>query len=667
MLRFNKITISNFGPYFGQHEIVLNPKDGVTFVWGNNGYGKTSFLNALRFALWGSLVNSKRASQPLADFVNKKAKAIGEGMMVRLDCKNEEHKFTLIRNFKRLPEAISDGNQDSDYEYSFIVKQDAQALTVEEAIDFQRTMFPDNISRFYLFDAELLDQYEKLVEENNNDNEALKQDIEDLLGLPILDGAKHSLMEIAQQLQSTYDRVSKEDQKNEKNNKTLKNLNAKKENVEKEIGDLEAHLQTLKSEIENCEIILSENEQFNDLLNQETKIKSSLEEKNKNLEEAQEKLKKSLGLLWEVVFDKTLSIIIDSKVEQENALIKETGESKAQHLISEILNVMKENHVESCPICSAPLSAESIEQLFRDMETHMQQSQKTTLQLNSLRAEISKLRSYISHHSLDGIVEDINAFLGKKDEIQKFELDLSDITERKNTLHKSVSADNLREVATKYGSLSSEYEAGKKGLKDAKTQLQELKTKIANLRKEISANGGEAVKKVTSQQELIETLQSIIEDGMTEFREDLKKRIEKTASRIFCSISHNKDYIGLRINDHYGLEILEDDGEIVPNRSEGFEQVVAFSLVAALHLNSPIAGPIIMDSTFQRIDLLHKSNTLRCLPTLGRQIIVLAYQGEVNRQEAVQILGESYLKDYAIKRIDKHHSQIEKYYDGFGD
>ena len=55
----------------------------------------------------------------------------------------------------------------------------------------------------------------------------------------------------------------------------------------------------------------------------------------------------------------------------------------------------------------------------------------------------------------------------------------------------------------------------------------------------------------------------------------------------FKKISHQKEFDHLIINENYGLEIGKSDGSIVPNRSSGYEQVVAISLISALHKNAP--------------------------------------------------------------------------------
>ena len=137
---------------------------------------------------------------------------------------------------------------------------------------------------------------------------------------------------------------------------------------------------------------------------------------------------------------------------------------------------------------------------------------------------------------------------------------------------------------------------------------------------------------------MCQSIFDIFNGAIEEFKKQLKDAVQKDATEYFVTVAHNPDYKSLSINDQYGLEILTSDGVQVPHRSAGYVQVVALSLIAALHKNAPISGPIIMDSTFQRIDPRHKRNILESLPVLGSQVIVLAYPEEIQADVARNVL-----------------------------
>jgi len=657
MLRFNSITIQNFGPYYGTQKIQLLPQNGVSFVWGLNGFGKTSFLNSVRYALWGSLANSKYASRPIVRFINRKAIANGENMMIRLDCDYYGKRCVIIRLLER--NAFTDGTKNEDYTYSLTVSIDAQTLSQEEAERFLSTTFPLNISRFYLFDAELLDQYENLVEENN-DNTKLKLEIENILGLPILYGARQSLVGnggISGILEKEYDRVTKEDKQNEKKIKSYEANKQKRDQLEIEIQDLKETLAGLYGSKQDLEDTLKENEQFKELVEREKSIKEIIRSLSDSLDGERSKVSNAMDYLWTIFFDNAIQDIIDEKNTLLSTLNNQVKESEEETLLIDLVNILEKRKASNCPICSGILTQENLDNL----KTRLKESYSS----NNLRAQIFKLQNekmdlsdMKENHSFYDVINILDNYSKLFDKIKSHEFELEDIKSKKRSYHTTVTESEIIEVAQKYSNINVQIVEGEEGLNIAEKQLAKTKESIENLRNEISKNGGAAVKKVEAQRHFIETLECIFNDGVAWFRDDLKQRVEQSASEIFRNISHNKDYVGLRINDNYGLQILTSDGVEVPNRSEGYEQVVAISLIAALHKNAPIAGPIIMDSTFQRIDALHKQATLKELPNMGQQIIVLAYPTEVDKSEAANLLGAHYLQDFELEQIDSLETKI---------
>lgn len=657
MLRFNKITIQNFGPYYGTQEIILMPKDGVSFVWGLNGFGKTSFLNAVRYALWGSLANSKHANRPIVKFINRKAIAEGKNMMVRLDCDYNGKRCVIIRLLER--NQLTDGTKNEDYAYSLSVLLDAQTLSQDEAEKFLSTALPTNISRFYLFDAELLDQYESLIEENN-DNTELKLEIENILGLPILYGARKCLSgngSISSVLEKEYERVSKEDDKNTKNLKSYESNKKRKEQLESEISELTMDLKKLYAAQQDLEDTLQENKQFRYLVEKESEIKAKIEALTDALEEERQKVSKAMETLWTAFFDVTIQQVINEKNQELNDLQAKADDSQEESLLLGLIGLLEHRNASECPICSNTLTSKHLDSLKAKIKT-TSSSLNTRLEISKLKDQILSLSNMKEKKSISDIISLVEGYSKIFDNINALNFEIEDIKSKKKSFHTTVTDAEIIKIVKEHSDVSRQIAEGETGLSKAQEELEKTKLNIEKLRNLISNNGGKAVKRVESQRHFVEQLESILSDSVAWFRDDLKSRVESSASEIFRNISHNKDYIGLQINDNYGLEIVKADGEFAPNRSEGYEQVVAISLIAALHKNAPIAGPIIMDSTFQRIDGLHKKATLMELPNMAKQIIVLAYPEEVNKSDATNLLGAHYLQDFHLEQIDSLETQI---------
>ena len=145
------------------------------------------------------------------------------------------------------------------------------------------------------------------------------------------------------------------------------------------------------------------------------------------------------------------------------------------------------------------------------------------------------------------------------------------------------------------------------------------------------------------------------------FRADLRRRVEKVASVIFRSLTTEPDYARLRINEQYGLEIIDTQERVITERSAGAEQIVALALVGALNLCAVREGPIVIDTPFARLDRGHRRNILKVLPGLGEQVVLLVQSGELDDEDLSGIAGRVF-KQYRIARADSPtKSQFEAY------
>ncbi len=152
------------------------------------------------------------------------------------------------------------------------------------------------------------------------------------------------------------------------------------------------------------------------------------------------------------------------------------------------------------------------------------------------------------------------------------------------------------------------------------------------------------MKKANKEVQIYEDLQRLLEKTLVRLRDDLRIVIQEDATKIFKQLTTDKSYSGLKINDYFGLSILDCNGNPVPERSAGAEQIVALSLIGALNKNAVRQGPIIMDTPFGRLDPKHRENILKFVPTLSNQVTLLVHGGEVNKDRDLRINQTRYRK-----------------------
>jgi DNA sulfur modification protein DndD len=103
---------------------------------------------------------------------------------------------------------------------------------------------------------------------------------------------------------------------------------------------------------------------------------------------------------------------------------------------------------------------------------------------------------------------------------------------------------------------------------------------------------------------------------------------------------------------------LDFNGNPIPERSAGAEQIVALSLIGALNKNAVRQGPIIMDTPFGRLDPKHRENILKFIPTLSSQVTLLVHGGEVNKERDLVTIKQDIEREYEIRYVTSRRSEI---------
>jgi DNA sulfur modification protein DndD len=152
----------------------------------------------------------------------------------------------------------------------------------------------------------------------------------------------------------------------------------------------------------------------------------------------------------------------------------------------------------------------------------------------------------------------------------------------------------------------------------------------------------------------------VFDAAIDDFREQLRLEVEERATEIFRQLTTEPQYAGLKINERYGLDIVDDEGRVIADRSAGAEQVVALSLIGALNRSAVREGPIVMDTPFGRLDVDHRANILRFLPSMSSQIVLLVQSGEVDIERDLVHLEGKIARQYRLVREGPTLSRIER-------
>ena len=187
-MKILSVAMTNFMPYKGECRIdfPMDEHRNVMIVFGDNMRGKTSFLNALRWGFYGRAYGRHLREIPLNDLLNKDGASAGDYCMeVRIRFEADGHSYSLHRRADRR-EHVGIPSRPEDFSVQVSLQRDDVVLPgylVEPEIN---RYIPEQVSRFFLFDGELLQEYETLLMEGNEQGKHIKEAIEQVLGVPTL-------------------------------------------------------------------------------------------------------------------------------------------------------------------------------------------------------------------------------------------------------------------------------------------------------------------------------------------------------------------------------------------------------------------------------------------------------------------------------------------------
>lgn len=202
-MKLHSLTARNFMPYKGEMELTF-PQDeqrNVMIVFGDNMRGKTSILNAIRWAFYGEAVGRHSRPTPLQEIVNTDA-ALADDWRVEVHVKFDAngHAYDLRRVAERR-QMVATPSKPEDFTRSIHLTRDGSAVSGDQVEAEIGLIAPKQISRFFLFDGELLQEYETLLIEDSQQGQQIKEAIEQVLGVPALTNGRVDIQTILKQAQ----------------------------------------------------------------------------------------------------------------------------------------------------------------------------------------------------------------------------------------------------------------------------------------------------------------------------------------------------------------------------------------------------------------------------------------------------------------------------------
>jgi DNA sulfur modification protein DndD len=656
-MKLKRLTMKNFMPYKGEVELVF-PQDSARntlIVFGDNMRGKTSLLNAIRWTFYGNAIGRHLRPIPLHQIPNIESASLGDWHMeTRMEFEVDGVPYDLRRSANKRP-LIDIPTKPDHFEVHTYLMKNGLAIIGDDLIEAEINQFaPEQVSRFFLFDGELLQEYEELLIEDGIQGKKIKEAIEQALGVPALINGRNDISNILKKAQ----KIQADEAANivglEEIVEELNSCTVHRESFDNDLLRLENLIISTRKERENLD---DELETVDGIYQQKTELdlnKSRYKEIEEDISLKTQLRLQLVGQAWSDLLAPRLIAKREALSLEQKQLIDLIGErSRTQMQINQIEQYLTNSVCPTCHQATVLESKASKEQELEELRAKSFNHESDDKNLANITAQIQNLSKLINQGVGKRLTDIDNTLAHLECEYIKIENKIKDLHEKiigfdtNKITRQRLQRDRLiREEERIFLEIS-----GLKGkIIEANKEIRNWSRRITE--KSSNQNGARASQRVI----LCEQLLAAFTQSIEKLREALRQTVEEKASEAFLAMSTQSNYQGLRINQSYGLTIIDQNGQEVPNRSAGAEQIVALSLIAGLtHAGRPL-GPMVMDTPFGRLDINHRRNILAYLPNSASQLLLFVHDGEIRGELDLEDIAHKIDSRYEIREVTPTHS-----------
>lgn len=639
-----KLKLHNFGVYAGDNEFNFRGEKPIVLIGGMNGRGKTTFLEAVLLALYGS--NSfafreskiKSYSQYLKSFINKNSSEMECYVELKFETNDPNREEYIVKRswnaFSKKVEEEIRVSKDGAYN---------EFLTNNWSM-FVENILPSALSSFFFFDGEKI--AEMAVDTTNSQ---LKNAIRSMLGITVLDVLRS---DISRSLKKT--KIVSEDRSAEELQRLRQvkdQLNIELEKADSKLESNRAKLVADTEELDKLHQMYSSKggdavEKRKELMQKRALLRSELQ----NLEtKLYELASAELPLL--LVNDLIRNIKLEATDEHDNLVMKEAimkldelmdsflagykGEPQAG---KDFLDYIKSSLTDENTEERYALSDQALYQINSLIESILQNTKRQTIEIQTkiknIKKQLGEIESYlnldINEKELKAVYEKI-----KKAERKLIEdkVKISELEQKRTRISSS-----LTNATTEFNKYVEAYLA-----LEEQEDKEQRKFRYSNIAFDI-INKYQAALQSRKTSVLADTITSCYKKLAN--KRNLINRVE------MCPETLDIRYLA------------EDNSEVDKNSlSAGEQQLLVISILWALAICSKKKLPVIIDTPLSRLDSLHRTALIQTyFPYAGEQTIILSTDSEIDStyyQMMKENIGDEYTLNY--DEASKSTSIVEGY------
>lgn len=635
----------NFGVYAGDNEFLFTNNKPIVLIGGMNGRGKTTFLEAVLLALYGSnsvaYTESKKRSyaQYLKSFVNKNAE--DKTCIVELEF---EINNGLKENYivKRAWNSIDKKTNES----IFVCKDGvANEFLTQNWSMFVENILPSALSSFFFFDGEKI--AEMAVDSSNNQ---LKNAIRSMLGITVLDVLENDILR-------NIKKINKKDI-NDKSSEVVQELRDEKNQAVKELEEIDVEIEKL------AHVLVEDNDKL-ESLHQLYNAKGG-----DAVEKKQETMKRRAALKSELL-------------SEENLLREIASNELPLVLVSDLLNNIKLQAIDEHNDAVMREAVLQLDDILDEFANEYQGDTKASFdfikyvkkrQQNAQDAPVYSLSDqalFQANNLVEGLLDsskiEAKRILVEKKKKQK------QIGELDSYLSLDINEKGLEEVY--------------KSIKKAEGKLIRDQVKMSALEQKRSAANSKVMTTTSEFNKYVEAYLATAESRdsaertikysnmalsiLDRYQVELQKRktdiLAETITSCYKKLANKKNLINKIVMeaDSLAIKYLSEEGKEVTqdSLSAGEQQLMVISILWALAICSKKKLPVIIDTPLSRLDSLHRTALINTyFPNAGEQTIILSTDSEID-STYYGLMKENVGDEFTLKYDEKTKStSIERGY-----
>jgi DNA sulfur modification protein DndD len=670
-LILEKLTIENFRQYLGRQEIVFatGKTKNVTLIHGENGFGKTCFLNALLWGFYGRDGLTSDLPMPeniIPDSVREKCGDRNSAVAsIKINFKHGDQSYILLRSISLADERDSKGEK-TKLELA-IRRTDGQTFNNDgrEAQKMIDQMLPRDLRELVFFNGERIDHF--AMEQNAED---VRDAVTGLLGLKLISKTIEDLKS-----QDVCGKLRTELRDN--TDQETADLLATQARLENELQSRRNDLTTCRKNQASCTEELASirnrldaNREAHQLQQRRSVIDAELTDHQKAVQEIEKRIS-------ELIANDAYALFCAELVTKGKTIthrLRAEGRIPARVMNDFIHDLLK---AQVC-ICGNHMPEGS--EAWKKVEEQLTKAGDP--EFNRAVGDLDKAVGVIegtitqARNILERLVEERSTAVNRIAQIHE---ELTEIREQLN-LKDDQEVHELEDAREK-----AEHRRDELHVEDGSlaTKIGSLETELETVAKQISAKKQKATEAQRAQRRLerLNQVISLLEQILQLESKDLVTELGREVERVFRAISLH-DY-RLQLTDQFTLRLTKlipsDGGQVQVDVATGTGQrqvmslVFIASLVALAKRRNEIPTilrdlqggdfPLVMDSPFGQLGEEFRSAVARHIPELAPQLIILVsstqYAGDVERELGQSDrVGRRYILRYhaPTKRADANNT-----------